>query len=154
MRILLLEDHKLLADSIAEVLSEYEVEKCFRLQQAYQEMQNPFDLYIVDLNLPDGNGMEFLSYLREFSDAPVLIISNLHDEETILEGYSFLIDDYIEKPFRLAIFKAKVQALLKRKYKEENKLNLGEVLLDGQEAVLNVLSAKKQPFTNRDSYFK
>ena len=130
MNILLIENNHALASAIRDVLSIYEIQICYTLEQAWNEIKNKYDLYIVDLHLPDGNGLDFIQYVREFSSVPVIVISNIHDEETILKSYSFLIDDYIEKPFRTAVFKAKIESLEKRTKKQQDNLIIHGIRLD------------------------
>ncbi|EOS59988.1 hypothetical protein C815_01841 [Firmicutes bacterium M10-2] len=130
MKILLIEDNQGLAQAINEVLAGHEIQNCYRLEQAWNEINKRYDLYIVDLCLPDGNGLDFIQYVREFSSTPVIVISNIHDEETILKSYSYLIDDYIEKPFRIAIFKAKIESLATRTNKKQEDLAIGDIHLD------------------------
>lgn len=73
-----------------------------------------FDLAILDINLPDGNGLEYLSYIRSFSDLPVLILTVKDSEEDVLKGFRLGADDYITKPFSLSILKARAKNVLKR----------------------------------------
>lgn len=72
-----------------------------------------FDLAILDINLPDGSGLEYLRYLRSFSAIPVLLLTVRDGEEDVLEGFRAGADDYITKPFSLAILKARVENVLR-----------------------------------------
>jgi DNA-binding response OmpR family regulator len=113
-RILVLEDNKNLAFAISHVLQEYEVSVCLNARQAYEKLEKPFDCYLLDIGLPDGNGLEICSYIRTFSNRPILILSADRTEESILKGYASLADDYLEKPFLLSVLQAKIKALMHR----------------------------------------
>lgn len=78
------------------------------------------DLIILDVNLPDGNGFDLCKEIREFSATPIFFLSALDLETDILTGLSIGGDDYLVKPFSLAILKAKI-ALCFKKYEERRK---------------------------------
>lgn len=71
-------------------------------------------LVILDINLPDGNGLDFCSWLRQRSSVPVLFLSANDLETDVVAGLTLGGDDYITKPFSLAILRARVAALLRR----------------------------------------
>lgn len=73
-----------------------------------------FSLIICDVSLPDGNGLDFCSRVRQESDVLFLFLTALDREEDIVAGYRQGADDYITKPFSMAALTAKVGALLKR----------------------------------------
>ena len=72
------------------------------------------DLIILDLNLPDGDGMDFCMEVRQKSDAPILMLTVRDLEADELAGLAAGADDYITKPFSVSILRARVQALLRR----------------------------------------
>ena len=79
---------------------------------------NRFDLALVDISLPDGNGLEFCSRIRKESRVLFLFLTALDTEENIIAGYARGADDYITKPFSLNVLVSKVNALTKRFPKE------------------------------------
>ena len=108
--IFLLEDDETLARGIAMALEgpERTVQGAGTLQQAeICLMERRFDLLILDLNLPDGNGLTLLRQLRQRGDAVPVILLTAND----LEAGA---DDYITKPFSLAVLRARVNAQLRR----------------------------------------
>ncbi|MDD7280666.1 response regulator transcription factor [Floccifex sp.] len=126
MRILIVEDDKELALTLSEILEQHQYETmiCYNCKQAYNEIQKPYDCFLLDNRLPDGSGMELCSYIRQFSHDPIIFISSDTQETSILKGFALQADDYIEKPFRLKVLLAKIEAVLKRagKYNEIYKL--------------------------------
>ena len=73
-----------------------------------------FDLLILDVNLPDGNGLDFLRTLRRDHAAPVILLTANDLETDIVAGLELGADDYITKPFSLAVLRARVNAQLRR----------------------------------------
>jgi len=73
------------------------------------------DLYILDVNLPDGSGIDLCSNLRKIKTTPILFLTIMGNENDIISGFSAGADDYITKPFSVAVFRARVSALLQRR---------------------------------------
>ena len=117
MRILVVEDEKLLCDGIAEdlELEKYTVERCYDGAEAYDLLlSESFDLLILDINLPDGNGLDLLRALRRESEVPVILLTANDLETDIVAGLELGADDYITKPFSLAVLRARVNTQLRR----------------------------------------
>lgn len=115
--ILLLEDDDSLNHSISLKLKKegYAVHRAFTVKEAFSFFHNKnFSLIICDVSLPDGNGLDFCSRVRQESDVLFLFLTALDREEDIVAGYRQGADDYITKPFSMAALTAKVGALLKR----------------------------------------
>ncbi len=74
----------------------------------------PFDLLLLDIMLPGTGGFALCRAAREQGDAPVLFVTAREDEQDKLYGYDQGADDYVVKPFSLAVLYAKAQALLRR----------------------------------------
>jgi len=75
--------------------------------------ENP-DIIVLDVMLPDGNGFDLCKQTRDICSAPVLMLTALADEASVLEGFHAGADDYIAKPFRPREFVARVRSILKR----------------------------------------
>lgn len=73
------------------------------------------DLLLLDVLLPDGNGVEFCRTVRACSDVPVIFLSSCDDETDIIRGLEQGGDDYITKPFRLAELLSRIRANLRRR---------------------------------------
>jgi DNA-binding response OmpR family regulator len=74
----------------------------------------PVDLIILDLNLPDGDGLDFCKDIRNTSSLPIIILTARDLEMDEIIGFEAGADDYITKPFSLSVLKARISALLRR----------------------------------------
>ena len=117
MKLMIVEDDKALAKGIELALSEKENEitVCYDLKTAEEmwESENA-DLVILDVNLPDGSGYDFLAFVKESSKVPVILLTANDLEIDQVTGLSLGADDYITKPFSLMALVSKVNALMRR----------------------------------------
>ena len=91
------------------------------------------DLIMLDLGLPDGNGVDFIRDLRGWSDAPILVLSARSNEKDKVQALDAGADDYLTKPFGVAELRARARALLRRQSRTEDASPLfefGEVKVD------------------------
>ena len=73
------------------------------------------DLMVLDLNLPDGDGLDFIKYLRDSKNSfPIVILSARSLESDMIVGLKLGADDYLVKPFSLMVLKEKIRAIMKR----------------------------------------
>lgn len=134
--ILLVEDHKELADLIASFLKRdgYLVEIRESSEQALQFLElNSAKLILLDVMLPEMDGFGFCAAIRKKSNIPVIILSAKADKEDKMNGFAQGADDYVEKPVDVDILLAKIGALMRRNYdlKKENALIVsGAVSID------------------------
>ena len=116
--ILLLEDDAALGQGIRFALENdsIQVELCTALSQAQTILlSKDFDLLILDVNLPDGSGLDLLRDVRRcHSSVPVILLTANDLETDIVVGLESGADDYITKPFSLAVLRARVNAQLRR----------------------------------------
>ena len=116
-KILLLEDDAALGNGIRLALQSpsVQVTLCRTLAQAQNALaEKCYDLLILDVNLPDGSGLELLGQVRKTSDVPMILLTANDMEMDIVTGLESGADDYITKPFSLAILRARVNAQLRR----------------------------------------
>lgn len=73
-----------------------------------------YDLVILDVTLPDGSGFELCQKIRASSKVPIMFLTAADEETNIIMGLDIGGDDYITKPFKLAIFLSRINALLRR----------------------------------------
>lgn len=117
MKILIIEDDVALAQGIAMVLEEegYETLIASSLKQGQEKLkEESFQLLILDINLPDGNGLEFCRVHRKELVMPVLMLTAKDTEEDEILGFEAGADDYVTKPFRIGILRARVHSLIRR----------------------------------------
>lgn len=117
-RILIVEDDRALGDGLCLALKDpaLELTLCRTLSAARSALgAERFDLLVLDVNLPDGNGLDLLRRLRAGGDPIPVILLTANDMETdIVAGLESGADDYVTKPFSLAVLRARVNAQLRR----------------------------------------
>lgn len=153
MRIFVLEDDEAIGIGLSYTLEseKYEVTLVKTVAEAKKAVENKeFDLYILDLTLPDGNGYEVCSLIKSKGDLPVIFLTAYDDEINVVTGFELGADDYISKPFRVRELLARVKSVLRR-YSKDNAdgiVKIGElsvntaearVLLRGEEVILTAM---------------
>lgn len=114
MNILLLEDNKKLNQTITKrlKLKGYKVDSYLDGNEAFNSITEGFSCFILDINVPNIDGIKILKKIREFYDeVPVIIISASTELEVIKESYAFGCNDYLKKPFFIDELEIKVQRL-------------------------------------------
>lgn len=116
-KICLIEDDKALSQGICLALKsdEIEVVPCYNLKTVGTLLNSTaFDLLILDINLPDGNGLDFLTRFKLTYSTPVIILTANDMETDIVAGLEMGADDYMTKPFSLAVLRARVNTQLRK----------------------------------------
>nr|WP_325295995.1 response regulator transcription factor [uncultured Oscillibacter sp.] len=116
-KLLIIEDDRALGDGLCMALKSPEVELtlCRTLSAAVESLEkNTFDLLLLDVNLPDGSGLDLLRQVRQARTAPVILLTANDMETDIVLGLESGADDYVTKPFSLAVLRARVNAQLRR----------------------------------------
>lgn len=116
-QILIVEDDMALSNGIALALKGEDLVfiKAYTLQEARKVvMGQEIDLIILDINLPDGNGLEFLEWFKAKHEKPVILLTANDLETDIVTGFEMGADDYVTKPFSLMILRARVGAQLRK----------------------------------------
>lgn len=119
MKILVVEDERVLAESITSHLGKegFIVETVFRYDEATEKISlYTYDCVIVDINLPDGQGFDIVEELKRIkSTSGIIIISARNALEDRIKSLEIGSDDYLTKPFHLSELNARVKALLRRR---------------------------------------
>ncbi len=120
MRILIIEDEKDLNKMVSRNLKEagYEVDSCFDGEEAQEllEVEN-YDLVVLDLNLPEIDGMEILENFRKYNqETKVIILSARSQIKDKVEGLDNGANDYMSKPFHLDELEARIRSLTRRNF--------------------------------------
>lgn len=116
-RIFFVEDDLSLISGLSFALKKqgYEIDIARTSMEAEQLWKNgTYDLVILDVSLPDGSGYDLCSKIRETSRVPIMFLTAADEETDIIMGLDIGGDDYITKPFKLAVFLSRVNALLRR----------------------------------------
>lgn len=114
--ILIVEDDRLLNDGLAFALEQenYHIIQAFSYQEASKVQDQTIGLVLLDINLPDGNGLELCQEIRRKSSVPVIFITANDTEQDVVTGFGLGADDYIAKPFSMVVLLQRVKAVLRR----------------------------------------
>lgn len=116
-RVLVVDDEPQFARALATSLrgGGYEVETAGTAKDALTAAGlNPPDAFVVDLRLPDGSGREVTRELRTWSEAPIIVVSAVGDEDEKIAALDAGADDYVTKPFAIGELLARLRAALRR----------------------------------------
>jgi DNA-binding response OmpR family regulator len=136
-KVLIIEDER----EIGELVNEYLVREGIETtlvesgEEGLKRLQNdPYDLIVLDINLPGIDGFEFLSKVRKEHDLPVVIVSARNTDEDMVLGLGIGADDFVTKPFSPKVLIARVRANLRRffdsKTESKNLFRFGPYTLD------------------------
>ncbi len=123
-RILVVEDDVTTNDLVSDYLTDAGhtvFSACDGLEALRLFQQNPMELIVLDIMLPNVDGIQVLKEIRKTSSVPVLMLTALSDERTQIASFDCLADDYITKPFSIILLGKRVLALLRRAGKMEEK---------------------------------
>lgn len=116
-KILIVEDEP----EIRQLLSSYLINEGYSVSEAEDGVaaielfsKEKFDLLILDIMIPKIDGYGVCEFVKKQSNVPVIFLSALGDEKSMVKGYDSLADDYVTKPFSMPVFLRKVKAVLRR----------------------------------------
>lgn len=143
MKLLVIEDGKQLAESIVKYLHQegYHCEVATTLEDAKEKVfMHQYDCILLDITLPDGNGLTILEELKSQSKMEgVIIISAKDSLDDRIKGLKLGADDYLPKPFHLPELGARIEALIRRKnFQGSNKIIVNELTVDVQAHLVTV----------------
>lgn len=121
MKFLIVEDDTALNNGIALSLTGDNAIQSYSIADAEKNFDESIDLIILDINLPDGNGVDFCRKIRKISQVPIIFLTANDMELDIVTGLESGADDYITKPFSLAVLRARINTVLRRKQLVSNK---------------------------------
>lgn len=116
-KILLVEDDNSIKTSLKFFLEKenFSVEIASTKKEAIERLNASFyDLILLDVTLPDGNGYELFQKIKEKKDIPIIFLTALDDEINVIQGFELGADDYITKPFRATELLLRMKAVLRR----------------------------------------
>ena len=142
MKILVVEDDKMIREGICEYMSEfgYEMVQAEDGKMALERFdKNDIGLVVLDIQIPFMNGLEVLREIRTRSMVPVLMLTAFGDEEYVIDAFSNLADGYMEKPCSLPVLKARLESMIKRYSSQSERFKYGNAEVDfiGYTAKLN-----------------
>lgn len=132
MKVAIIEDDNTISFAIKIFLKRYDIEAIIfnTLSAAEDIIVKNFDLIILDVNLPDGSGFDYLKWVKEFSNIPVIMLTVNSADEYVLKGFENGADEYITKPFSLPILKARIDNIFKRRDMNTTKIVFDNLILD------------------------
>ena len=145
MKILVVDDEQLLVKGIKFNLENegYTVDTAFDGATAIELARaGNYDLIILDLMMPEVDGLNACLRIREFSNVPIIMLTARSEDTDKLLGFEYGADDYVTKPFNILELKARIRALLRRanagaqqQEKSKELLSVGSISLDPQQRV-------------------
>ena len=129
MNILLIEDDRKITEALtlAFAAEGYKTIPCRTCADAYSKATEQFDLMIIDITLPDGNGFELFTELKKYTSAPAIFLTAKDDEDSIVKGFQLGGDDYITKPFSTRELMARISRFRRSK---DNLFHAGNIELN------------------------
>ena len=130
MNILLIEDDRKITEALtlAFAAEGYQTIPCRTCADAYSKASEQFDLMIIDITLPDGNGFEIFTDLKKYTSAPAIFLTAKDDEDSIVKGFRLGGDDYITKPFSARELMARISRFTRNG--KESTLRAGDIELE------------------------
>ena len=142
MKILVVDDEQLLVKGIKFNLENegYQVETAFDGKRALElARNNNYDLIILDLMMPEIDGLECCMKIREFSNVPIIMLTARGEDADKIISFECGVDDYITKPFNILELKARIRAMLRRagggQARQENTITIGNLTLDTDQRI-------------------
>ncbi|MBO4808605.1 MAG: response regulator transcription factor [Lachnospiraceae bacterium] len=139
MKILFLEDDPAIATGLEYSLKNegYEVKWVSKVSDAMAAVSSEtFDLCILDINLPDGNGYEVCKEIKKNLEIPVIFLTAYDDEVNVVMGLDYGADDYISKPFRVRELMARIKTVMRRYSSAggEGVIKIGNITINTKQA--------------------
>lgn len=131
-KILIVEDDESIADSLKEMLEnrDYIVEVSYSKKETLEKLNEYIDLILLDIQLPDGNGISLCKEIKEKYEIPIIFLSCLNDEETIVRGLNEGGDDYVCKPFGIKELCARIECNLRKVTKQQGVYYIDDLIID------------------------
>lgn len=131
MKILLVEDNKSIIKGFEYAFAQngYSCEYCLSLDEAVRKAPFNYDVAVLDIMLPDGNGFDLFKKIRRYSDLPVIFLTAVDDEDSVVNGLELGADDYITKPFSTRELIARIKRVANKNSKK-NIITVSGVTLD------------------------
>ena len=122
-------------------LSGFDTDNAMTFQDAWGKIsRDNFDLILMDIGLPDGSGLDLCQRVRESgNDVPIVFLSALTDEATVVKGIKNGADDYLRKPFGLEELKVRVNKFIKRIVPQMQTIRFGDLTIDPAKRVVTIM---------------
>lgn len=141
-KILLVEDNEIIVKGLKYLLEQekFDIKIAKNIVETKTMIKKQkFDLYLLDITLPDGDGYEICQYVKKQKDVPVIFLTAKDEELNVVQGLDMGADDYIIKPFRNRELISRIKSVLRRYYHDEineNQIKCRDVIIDSNKAVV------------------
>lgn len=135
-KLLLVEDNDIIVKGLKYTLEQenFQVDISKKIDSAEDLLNsNEYDLAILDITLPDGNGFDLCKYIKEEKDIPVIFLTAKDEEKDVVLGFDLGADDYVIKPFRNRELISRIHNVLRRYNKDKNEIVAQNVRIDLEE---------------------
>lgn len=149
MKILLIEDNEMIIKALKYLLESHEfiVDVATTIKEAKESITSKYDLIILDVMLPDGNGLDFF---KNYVSIPALVLSAKDEEEDVVKAIDLGVQDYIIKPYRSMELLSRINNIIKRNKKNTIKefqnikfdMDAYKIFIDDKEVILTALELK------------
>lgn len=139
LKILIIEDNREIAGNLSDLLrrAEYETTEAHTKSEALQLIEyGQFDLILLDIALPDGNGYAICNTIKKNFDTPVIMLTAMDDESSIVTGFDLGTDDYVTKPFKPMELISRIKNILRRFGKLNSVFRIGNLKIDTAKAAV------------------
>ena len=120
---------------------DYQVETAFTIKEALGKVKKKdYELIILDLLLPDGNGLNLCQTIRKYSQVPIIVVTEKNEDISKILALEYGADDYVTKPFNILELKARIKAILRRVNMISTQIDKQSIKLD--DFVINALGRK------------
>ena len=140
--ILLVEDNEMIGKGLKYLLEQekFDIKIAKNIVEAKTIIKKQkFDLYLLDITLPDGDGYEICQYVKKQKDVPVIFLTAKDEELNVVQCLDMGADEYIIKPFRNRELISRIKSVLRRYYHDEineNQIKCRDVIIDSNKAVV------------------
>jgi DNA-binding response OmpR family regulator len=152
IQILIVEDDKTQNDVLANFLKyeNYKVYSAYSILEAREYMKQDIHLVILDVMLPDGNGLAFLKEIRKTTSVPVIVLTALDDEYTQMQSFDLKADEYVDKPVSPVVMTKRVKALVERIYGNSSIVKINGFLFDFERFVITAENGEEVKLTTKE----
>lgn len=152
IQILIVEDDKTQNDVLANFLKyeNYKVYSAYTIREAREFMKQDIHLVILDVMLPDGNGLAFLQEIRKTMSVPVIVLTALDDEYTQVQSFDLKADEYVDKPVSPVVMTKRVKALVERIYGNSSIAKINGFLFDFERFVITSENGEEIKLTTKE----
>lgn len=138
VKILYVEDNDIISSEIKKYLENENIDTHIAktvLEAKTLIFANIYNLILLDIMLPDGDGIEFYKYIKQKYNIPIIFLTAKNSEDDIVKGIDLGADDYIVKPFRMRELTSRIKNIIKKKDKAKS-IVIGNILFDYENNVV------------------